>query len=280
MFFFLLLDSQIRVATRMNKIYTFLALALFSLTLVSFSSNPPDGKTGAPGDSLCTECHTQTSPPINGEISVEGFPSTINPGETYLLTVVNRNTIGDAVKGGFQMTILGPFNSKIGEMTMPSDKSIVTNANGRQYFEHNPAVAYPDSNVLKWTVEWTAPLAPGGTQITWYAAGNIANGNFDSTGDRIVTANGTGTILVAGTKDLSLEKPSVYPNPGVDHINIVLNDGSSPDGHVIFYNMNGSKAGDALMQQGRVNTPDLPLGIYVIEIETKEKSYAVRWTKI
>ena len=65
----------------MNKIYTFLALAASTFLLVSFSANPPDGKTGAPGDSLCSECHTPSNAQFNGEISVEGFPAVITPGE-------------------------------------------------------------------------------------------------------------------------------------------------------------------------------------------------------
>lgn len=265
----------------MNKIYAFLALVASTFLLVSFSANPPDGKTGAPGESLCIECHTQGNPPINGEISVEGFPATITPGEDYILTVVNRNTVGDAVRGGFQMTILGPFNTKAGEMSDPSDNSAVTQTlGGRQYFEHDPATLYPDSNVIKWTVQWTAPELSAGSEITYYVAGNIANGNFQNTGDRIVTANGKGTVVLSATEDLSLQKPTLYPNPGSDRISIVLADGTLPDGIGTFYSLTGTRAGEAEIQQGQMNTPDLASGVYVVEIRQGEKSHFVRWSKI
>lgn len=266
----------------MNKIYTFLALAASTFLLVSFSANPPDGKTGAPGDSLCSECHTPSNAQFNGSISVEGFPAVITPGEDYILTVVNRDSVGNAVRGGFQMTILGPFNTKAGEMTDHSDNSIVTQTfSGRQYFEHNPSVLYPDSNVIKWTVQWKAPeMATAGSQITYYVAGNIANGNFQSTGDRIVSTNGKGTVVLSATEDLSLQKPTLYPNPGSDRISIVLADGTLPDGIGIFYSLTGTRAGEAEIQHGQMNTPDLASGVYVVEIRQGEKSHFVRWSKI
>ncbi len=264
----------------MNKIYTFLILVAAAFLLVSFSANPPDGKTGAPGDSFCGECHTPSNQDLNGEISVEGFPSSITPGEEYTLTVVNRNTVGEAVRGGFQMTILGPFNTKAGEMTSPSPNSVVANAAGRQYFEHNPAQIYPDSNVIKWSVVWTAPEMTAGSVITWYAAGNITNGNFQSTGDRPVSANGNGSIVLSATEDLTQQKPTLYPNPGTDRISIIFGNGTTPDGEGFFYSITGAKVGEAEINQGKMITPDLPTGIYIVEIRQNDQSQFVRWSKI
>jgi hypothetical protein len=265
----------------MKKLYTFFALIAPTFLLVSFSNNPPDGMTGAPGDSLCIECHVQSNPPINGTISLEGFPASITPNQTYLLTVVNRNTVGDAVRAGFQMTILGSLNTKAGEMSMASASAKVTNAGGRQYFEHNPAVEYPDSNVVKWTVEWTAPDLPGGSQITWYAAGNVTNGNFQNTGDRVVTANGTGSIVLSSTDDpLSQQKPTLYPNPGSDQINIILADQSKPNGNAVFYTLLGTRVNEADIQEGRVIVPGMPAGIYLVEINDGVSTYFVKWSKL
>ena len=264
----------------MKRLYTIFSLIAATLILISFSSNPPDGKTGAPGDGLCTECHSPSNPPINGVISVEGFPASITPGESYLLTVVNRNTIGDAVKGGFQLTILGPANTKAGDLSDPSANSVVSVANNRQYFEHNPAQVYPDSNVLKWTVEWTAPMMDPGSVITWYAAGNIANGNFDNTGDRVVTANGSGSIILAGVEDLVSAKPSVFPNPGKDQINVILEDGSRLNGLVDFYSITGTKVSSQKIQDGSVTTSDIPAGMYILQLRTNVDTYVVKWTKL
>jgi hypothetical protein len=265
----------------MQKTYTVFALLLSSLFMVSFSANPPDGKTGAPGENFCSECHTANNTPNNGEITVEGFPSSITPGETYLLTVVNRNTVGDAVRGGFQMTILGQFNTRAGTMAKPSASSVVTNTlTGRQYFEHNPSVLYPDSNVIKWTVEWTANDVTAGSEITYYAAGNVGNGNFQSTGDRIVTTTGKGTVLVSDNEEITLYKPFLYPNPGQNQINVVLADGTLPDGKGIFYSLTGSKVAETEIRQGVINVPQISTGVYLIEIQQNETTHFVRWSKI
>ena len=264
----------------MKRFYIVFALIAATMVLVSFSANPPDGKTGAPGDGLCIECHSPTNPPINGTISVEGFPASITPGESYLLTVVNRDTSGNAAKGGFQMTILSPTNTKAGDLTNPSSNSVVTTFNGRQYFEHNPAQNYPDSNVLRWTVEWTAPMLDPGSQITWYAAGNIANGNFNNSGDRIVTDSGSGSIILAGVEDLLASGHRIYPNPGSDHINLELDNGIMPDGVAEFYSLTGSMVNTTAIQGGRMNTSELASGVYMIRIKTNDKTYAVRWAKL
>lgn len=266
----------------MQKTYTVFALFFSSFMLVSFSANPPDGKTGAPGETFCSECHTPNNTPNQGELTVEGFPATINPGETYLLTVVNRNTVGDAVRGGFQMTILGQFNTRAGTMAKPSTSSVVSNTlSGRQYFEHNPSVLYPDSNVIKWTVEWTADDVTAGSEITYYAAGNVGNGNFQSTGDRLVSATGKGTVLVSANEEISLYKPSLYPNPGNNQLNVVLADGTTPDGSCIFYTLTGSRVAESEIQQGVINVQqELPTGVYLIEIKQGEQKHFVRWSKI
>lgn len=264
----------------MTKYHTILALVASVFTLYSFSTNPPDGKTGAPGDSFCTECHTDQNQNLGGFIAVEGFPASITPGETYLLTVVNRDTVGNAIRGGFQLTILNQLNLKSGNMANASASSVVANAGGRQYFEHNPAQLYPDSNVLKWTVEWTAPaVADAGATISWYAAGNMANGNFQNTGDRIVGANGNGTVVLSSTGELASEQPKVYPNPGSDQIQIVAPDGTRSDGAVIFYQLSGQGIAISPMQQGQVQSPDLPAGIYLLEVQTAKGRVFTRWIK-
>ena len=264
----------------MRKLYTFTGIILGTILLFSFSTNPPDGNTGAPGDNLCVQCHTQTNPSQNGTITVEGFPSNITPNETYTLTAVNRVTAGTAVRGGFQVTILGPLNTKAGELTNPSSTSAVSINAGRQYWDHDPALEYPDSNVVKWTVQWTAPEMPSGSVITWYAAGNIANGNFQNTGDRIVTASGSGLIILSATEDIMTEKTLVYPNPGTDQIQILFGNGDRLDGQVLFYDLFGKKMGQAAMESGVLSTILIPSGIYLLEINAGDQTRFIRWSKI
>lgn len=263
----------------MHKLYTFSLLVIGVFILLSFSTNPPDGNTGAPGDNLCVQCHVQANPSQNGTISIEGFPSSITPNQTYLLTAVNRLTEGSAVRAGFQVTILSPTNTKAGEMTAPSISSAVSTFAGRQYWDHNPAVMYPDSNVVKWTVSWTAPDLPSGSQITWYAAGNLANGDFVNTGDRIVTASGSGTIILSSVEDPEKEELLVYPNPGNNEIRVQLGQEEILDGTVTYYDLLGRKAGEAEIVYGAVHGPAIPAGVYLLKIIVDGKARFTRWCK-
>lgn len=248
--------------------------------LVANSTNPPDGHTGAPGEIFCANCHSSNGSSLAGTISVEDFPASITPDETYTLTVVNRNTNGGGAKAGFQMTILGPLNTKAGDMSMPSANSATSMLNGRQYFEHHPAVVYTDS-VAKWTVLWKAPALAAGSVITWYANGIIANGNLKNTGDKTTSSKGTGTVILAATQNVAAEAPpTIYPNPGSGMIHIELPDQVSPSGQVIFYDISGKMVSQTKIEEGVVDTPDLPPGIYLLQFRNGDRSYLARWSKI
>ncbi|MDQ3015293.1 MAG: T9SS type A sorting domain-containing protein, partial [Bacteroidota bacterium] len=251
----------------MNKLYTLAGIIGISFCFFSFSTNPPDGNTGAPGDMFCTQCHNQTNPTQNGTLTLEGFPDVITPNETYSLKISNRVTEGTAVRGGFQMTVLGPFNTRAGDFLSPSTSSVVSISGGRQYWEHNPALEYPDSNVVSWTVLWKAPEMVSGSVITWYASGNIANGNFQNTGDRIIGANGNGTVVLAATNDMTANQTVLYPNPGTDEFNIRINDAFITDGRVSFIDTNGREAGSAVINDGRIVVPVIPAGIYILHVK-------------
>ena len=248
--------------------------------LMSYSIDPPNGKTGAPGDSYCTECHVQPSASIQGTFSVEGFPSAITPGQVYPLTVVVRDTSGNGVRAGFQLTILGPTNTKAGTLASPSQSSAIANASGRQYFEHRPAVAFPDSNVVRWTVAWTAPELASGSTVTFFAAGNIANGNFQNTGDRVLSSTGSGTVVVSSIDDITSIKPTLYPNPGTNELHLTTSTSEKPDGTIHFFNSTGSLVGTAPCIQGDVDVPSIPPGVYWTEIQLGSDSFFSKWVKM
>ena len=68
---------------------------------MSHSDNPPNGKTGAPGDGLCTDCHSLGTGTQDGSITVTGMPVTIQPSTMYVLTVTNSNPNGVAAEQDF-----------------------------------------------------------------------------------------------------------------------------------------------------------------------------------
>ena len=183
----------------MSNKYTILALLAGISLLLSFSANPPDGRTGAPGDGLCSDCHSLGGGMQDGSISVSGLPAVIIPNTAYVLTVTNSNPNGLANLAGFQLTILNSNNTIAGVISNPSAGSTTSMSGGRQYWDHNPAQSYPMSNVVMWTATWTSPNMPPNTTITAYVAGNIANGNGSNSGDLIDTDVQSGMLMGGGS---------------------------------------------------------------------------------
>ncbi|MEO5907071.1 MAG: choice-of-anchor V domain-containing protein [Saprospiraceae bacterium] len=265
----------------MNKLYTFAVIISVMFCLYSFSINPHDGYTGAPGDHFCIECHVQTNVTQGGTLTVEGFPAVITPNEVYALQIINHDTVGTAVRSGFQMTILGPFNTRAGDLSNPSPSSIVSITNNREYWDHNPAKEFADTNVVSWSVQWQAPDLQPGSVITYYAVANFADGNFSNVGDRIVAENGTGTIMLSGTEEINSDKPIIFPNPGSNLINFRFRDKLPSDGVVSFFNMVGHMVEQSKMDEGQATIPQtLPSGVYLLQINTDQQTSFVRWTKI
>ncbi|MEO6133335.1 MAG: choice-of-anchor V domain-containing protein, partial [Saprospiraceae bacterium] len=178
----------------MKKKYSILALFASVFLWLAFPNNPPNANTGAPGEGTCASCHTLNGGTQDGTVVLTGMPTVITPNMAYVLTLTSTNPNGVASVAGFQLTILNSLNNMAGTLSSPSSGSALETSSGRQYWEHNTPAAYPGSNIVTWTATWTAPTMPANTQITWYAANNIANGNGSDTGDKIVTNSGGGML--------------------------------------------------------------------------------------
>ena len=162
-------------------------LLLLAYLLMANSADPPNGKTGAPGDGLCTECHNTPPAGVMGNISLSGLPAMVMPNTTYTITLTSNVTGGSPLTGGFQLVALNSNLQNSGNLTaLTSDVGTSTSA-GREYVEHRGAKPIA-GNTVSWTFDWTAPAsAPGVGQITLYAASNLTNDNGSNTGDRIIT---------------------------------------------------------------------------------------------
>jgi len=175
-------------------VYTGAAFALI-IGLANSGQHPVtsnSGYTNAPGDSVCSQCHSGNSN-FDGEITISGLPSTIMTGNTYNITVTVTNPNGNADKAGFQLLALNGTNANAGNLTnnMPSaNTSIRMVSGGKKYFGHLNAMNFPASNELSYTVDWTAPATTGSNPvIKFYAAAVIANGNGQTNLDRVATTS-------------------------------------------------------------------------------------------
>jgi len=160
------------------------------------ASGPTPSVTGAPGEANCTACHSDYD--VNsgsGRIQISGVPSTYLPGQQIPVTVTVSQA--DAVYYGFQLTAINSAGQNAGLLTVPAGipprMQIVTgivDTDQRQYIEHTSDGLFIDgvfgSNT--WTFLWTAPAQADGP-ISFYAAGNAADGTGSTQNDYIYTTS-------------------------------------------------------------------------------------------
>src|SRR5256714_2356420 len=153
----------------------------------AFSAGPPAGYTPAPGEVTCCACHT--TPALSyGTISLNA-PQHYTPGETYDITVTHDTQDPTRVRWGSDLTALASAAQKAGALAPSDDLRQVVNDQGpfpsRQYIEHTSKGTFPgQQNGASWTFKWTAPDTDVGP-VTFYVAGNQANGDGNSSGDNI-----------------------------------------------------------------------------------------------
>jgi hypothetical protein len=172
------------------------------------SSLPPAARTGAPGELLCSDCHSGNT--VNdgvGAVRIDAIPAAYTPNQTYVLTAVVLRP--GQLRWGFELTALkNSDNTMAGTLTSTSAFTRTQDFAGKTYISHttlNPPNdgTFSGSPAGSWTFTWTAPAAGAGT-VTFYAAGNAANGNGTQFGDFIYSTNassmeGTSTDVDATT---------------------------------------------------------------------------------
>jgi hypothetical protein len=186
----------------------------FASMLMAYSGGPPNGKTGAPGEGTCVDCHSTN--PLNsgdGTLAIDA-PAAFEPGHTYTITV----EIADPGQSrwGFELTPLDQGSITITDAANTQLSTMGSNS----YVKHTSTGTHNGTNdgPVTWTFDWTAPATDPPESVTFYAAGNAADGNFANTNDYIYTTMAT-TSLMTGIDDyadgvlpgnLSLVN---YPNP-------------------------------------------------------------------
>ena len=177
-----------------HGIFIAILLIFYGNTASGFLSGPIAGRTGAPND-ICdsltcnvTPCHDSFGLNTGKAAFSITAPSTYEKGKTTNIVVkfVNSNTS----LHGFEITAMDTTNTKVGTFTS-TDETTQTESYKNQYAAHT-TIGTAESS---WTVQWSAPSENVSGPITFYAAGNEANGNSLSSGDYIYTD--TATISLA-----------------------------------------------------------------------------------
>jgi hypothetical protein len=170
-------------------ISAFLLSDMLARTVRGFSSGPPPERTGAPGERTCNSCHS--GPDGLGLFTITG-PSGYVPGQTYPITVTHSTEDKSRMKWGFELTCLTGDNLRAGDLH-ENESTIVINGDkeffDRQYIHHNAGSTFEGQFFgASWTFNWTAPATDEGT-LTFYAAGNQADGGFTNADDEIYTTS-------------------------------------------------------------------------------------------
>lgn len=158
-----------------------LALLSFVLSIIPASmmigasqTAPPVGKTGAPGDGSCAECHTGAATnPGAIVINVETLGYTPNRKQTISVNIYRTN---NPVLAGFQLTARLSTNGQAGFFE-PGGNTLIQVKDGIQYVSHKgPHVPNDQTNEPHFKFSWTPP-GPGAGEVTFYAMAVVGNAN-------------------------------------------------------------------------------------------------------
>ncbi|HET9529275.1 MAG TPA: choice-of-anchor V domain-containing protein [Blastocatellia bacterium] len=192
----------------------------------AFSSGPLAAHTGAPGEFLCTSCHTSFEPDTGpGFVQITGLPASYLPGQQVTATITVNHP--DGFLYGFQLTAIDSTGAQAGTLVVTDEENTqlladIVGGNFRQYLEQTFAGAFPvEFNQRSWSFKWDPPQSNIGP-VTFYAAGNGANGDSESTGDHIYT---TSVAITEPPPTLVPSSQSFAANGGNGSINIVVPSG-------------------------------------------------------
>lgn len=211
--------------------------AIYSLNgspVEAFSAGPFPSLTGAPGESTCRECHGGGS--TGGTLSINDLPTSYSPNQEITLTV--RLAQQNRLRFGFQLTAIDDTGKRVGDL-IPNDNRTQTqpgnvNGNQRQYINHTGQGNAPaSSGEGSWTFRWKAPAQSVG-RVTFYVAGNAANGNFSTTGDTIYTIQQSLQPAAALTDLASVSAASFASNGSLTADGIVAGFGTGLSQNVVL----------------------------------------------
>lgn len=158
----------------------------------AFSGGPDPGRTGAPGELTCAtgECHGSNRNTGPGRFTILA-PREYEPGKSYEIEIRHATNDLSRARWGFQLTALTGTNARAGSFQNLGNLTQIVEERlpgfEREYIQHTAAGTYPEQiGAASWRVRWTAPATDVGA-VTFYAAGNQADNNGNSSGDQIYT---------------------------------------------------------------------------------------------
>ena len=161
-------------------------LLLGMLVWLANNGNPPTGRSAAPFDGNCNDCHSGGN--YNGTLTVTGFPATAAPDGLYDITVTLSNATGSPSKAGLQLVVVDANNGNCGNLSEAAPELGTEFLSGREYVEHRGGKNIAGGSV-SWDFQWRAPLSVPGNTIKVYYIVNMCNGNGGTGGDAPIWDN-------------------------------------------------------------------------------------------
>jgi len=166
-------------------VITFISGNLFTETTMASEGGAPTGRTGAPGESTCTSCHSQNSG--TGQVNIIA-PANYTPGQTYQIQVQNTTTDMSRRNWGFEIIALAGANMA-GSFANTTTNTRIRTSGTKSYVTQTTAGTFPNTTGgSTWTFNWTAPATNVGN-VTFYAAGLHGDNDGSEDGDQTYLKN-------------------------------------------------------------------------------------------
>ena len=156
-------------------------LACWTLAL-AYSADPPDGKTGRPGEGTCLDCHSGAG--SADSTSLDGLVGGwYQPDSLYSLTLSVR--YAGQLRWGFELTAVDGSGNGAGQLIVTDSVNTQYSPVPPGYLKQTSAGTFRGtSGPAFWAFQWRAPAAGAGP-VRFYWCANAADNNGSTSGDRI-----------------------------------------------------------------------------------------------
>ncbi|MBN9656680.1 MAG: hypothetical protein J0H49_00800 [Acidobacteria bacterium] len=229
--------------------------AMLGASLWAEVNGAPAFTTNAPGDGICTDCHGGSINSGAGKLTVSMVDASAwTPGQQVRLQV----TLADpqARRWGFNITarLASDPNAPAGTLAVSDTANTKLNngGGGIQFVTHTSAgTRLGTTGSSTWEFLWTPPDNASAGAVTFYAAGNAANGNNQpDTGDKIYT-----TTLAVSPASTSPDTTVPPPAPTINRIVPRFVFGENWSARLYLYNTTDSAAKAFVFFTGNDGTP-------------------------
>lgn len=236
-----------------------------------WSTGSPGGKTGAPIDGVCTDCHEGTVQ--NGSamntvvISDQNGPVTeYTPGMDYEVTI---SMATNNAKNGFEIVPLASDNTQAGTVSTIDNNTQFIDLGATKRITHD----FAGNSLTSWSFAWTAPNTNVG-DVTFYLATNLTNGNMGGNGDAIFASQHViGSTASISNNIVKLGIQSVY-DPTTMSICLTIDSKASGETSINIIGLDGKSV--QFEKLGKVSVGEtqkmikldggIPKGVYVLHV--------------